>query len=520
MLVSMNMMADALGELRNRTSLNALASKIAIGAVYPYIPGEELTNDVLYVVDASERDFNIPDVECYLIVIGQERQSARSHFCQYVQVDASHGYQSVLRAAMDAFRRFGEWHARLNEELLRNRDLDQLCQTGSEMFGCPINIYDANYVVVGNSMGINEALATEYLEKRSSYYVASPKFLHNLVRNDEFQQTFSTHGAAIYSDALMGNGNSLYVNLSRTGEYAGRVVILFGDIPILPGHFQLAEIFTEVVRSALKDPSARSNELDQIFRTYVVALIEGTAEEGRQLDDSLRLWNWKRHDRYMCMWAELTPSALSTSADVFLCSRLEIALPGCCAIRYEEGIACVAPLSDEPDADGTTRSAFAELAFEFSRAFGSSEVYDDVLDSDEYFEEAKIAAVCAGDLELVPRGQAVTIPRFSDYALRHYHERGCSVLPAIHFCDADVRKLMAYRGKRKDYYNVLKVYLENNMNLLRTSEALYIHRTTLFNYLKEIRELIDGDLDDASQRLRMLASFEIMAMAEGREPGL
>jgi DNA-binding PucR family transcriptional regulator len=73
---------------------------------------------------------------------------------------------------------------------------------------------------------------------------------------------------------------------------------------------------------------------------------------------------------------------------------------------------------------------------------------------------------------------------------------------------------MAFRGERKDYYAVLECYLEHNMNLLHTSEALFVHRTTLFNYLKEIRALIQADLDDPEARLRLLASFRIMAQDE------
>lgn len=97
--------------------------------------------------------------------------------------------------------------------------------------------------------------------------------------------------------------------------------------------------------------------------------------------------------------------------------------------------------------------------------------------------------------------------------MRHYHEHGTSVLPAIYFCDPDVRALMAYRGTRKDYYHILETYLMHDMNLLHTSEALFVHRTTLFNYLKEIRGIIEADLDDPEQRLRLLLSFHIMRMS-------
>ena len=104
--------------------------------------------------------------------------------------------------------------------------------------------------------------------------------------------------------------------------------------------------------------------------------------------------------------------------------------------------------------------------------------------------------------------------RFGGIALRHYHHFGCSKLSAAHFCDEDVKRLSVYRGQRIDYYEVLKCYLEHNMSLLHTSEALFVHRTTLFNYLKDIRSIVQADLDDPASRLRIIASYQIMELDE------
>ena len=69
-------------------------------------------------------------------------------------------------------------------------------------------------------------------------------------------------------------------------------------------------------------------------------------------------------------------------------------------------------------------------------------------------------------------------------------------------------------GEGVDYYTTLKVYLENNMNLLHSAEKLYIHRTTLFYRINRVKEKLGLDLNDEETRRSLLMSFYIMDVAE------
>ena len=48
------------------------------------------------------------------------------------------------------------------------------------------------------------------------------------------------------------------------------------------------------------------------------------------------------------------------------------------------------------------------------------------------------------------------------------------------------------------------------MNITKTSEDLFLHRSTLLERLKRIENLLQADLSDPDQRLRLLILLKIM----------
>lgn len=90
-----------------------------------------------------------------------------------------------------------------------------------------------------------------------------------------------------------------------------------------------------------------------------------------------------------------------------------------------------------------------------------------------------------------------------------------SKLDLIRFCDDKVFKLMEWDLKTEENpLETLTVYLGNMGKCKVTSEKLYIHRNTLNYRLNKIREILDWDLDDPSNRLRLEISLKIADILE------
>ena len=56
----------------------------------------------------------------------------------------------------------------------------------------------------------------------------------------------------------------------------------------------------------------------------------------------------------------------------------------------------------------------------------------------------------------------------------------------------------------------LKSYLNNNFNLLKTADELFIHRNTLIYRLNKIKEILKNDLEDARYKNELLNSLMII----------
>ncbi|MDO4274790.1 MAG: helix-turn-helix domain-containing protein [Eubacteriales bacterium] len=75
------------------------------------------------------------------------------------------------------------------------------------------------------------------------------------------------------------------------------------------------------------------------------------------------------------------------------------------------------------------------------------------------------------------------------------------------------------RHKKTDYIHTLNIYLKNEMSVTRTSEELYIHRSSLLKRLEKIHHLIDGDLNDPDTRLYYRLCLALLENRQKDEAG-
>lgn len=70
----------------------------------------------------------------------------------------------------------------------------------------------------------------------------------------------------------------------------------------------------------------------------------------------------------------------------------------------------------------------------------------------------------------------------------------------------------ASKDKTVNLFHTLEVYLENNGNVKQTSEALFIHRSTLNYRLDKIRDILDRDIDDPDIQFDLNLAFKLYVL--------
>lgn len=503
MKISMWMLYDALSDECASHNLDDRSKKICLKGCLPYQGPDDVADAYLYLVDASrDEPLILPQSRCFLAVVGENFVTEETGACQYIVMRQPHLFMTALQCVLRAFEKYEDWLDALQDELNGTQDLGRLCRLGSAMLENDTMLYDREYTIIAGDFIIDSGSSDRYEKKNGPFYALSAAALRQLKNSAGFQQTFQQSDAAVYKVDFLPQA-VLYVNLGRGSVYEGRLCVM-ENRPFKKGDFQIAEILTGFLRIAIKRQAVRASEESRKFEAFILQLLDGHTPGDEQIDAALGLWHWKRHARYVCIHIEQSEQDAQTSSDLYLVSKLTLTLPGSCSMRYQSGIACIVRLS-EKETPQNVADKLASLLGGFVPCIGISDVFMDFQETAQYYKQAVIAA---GMDTVNSRGRWCR--HFRDYAMAHYFRHGTSFLPALHFCHEDVRRLMFYRGTRTDYYNTLKVYLENNMNLLLTAQALFIHRTTLFNRINRIRELITADLDDPEDRVSMLISFKLM----------
>jgi DNA-binding PucR family transcriptional regulator len=71
------------------------------------------------------------------------------------------------------------------------------------------------------------------------------------------------------------------------------------------------------------------------------------------------------------------------------------------------------------------------------------------------------------------------------------------------------------KAKQKEYSMTLRVYLENNRSVSRTSQQLYLHRNTVAYRIRRILDVLGVDLDDPNQFLAVYLACYASSIQHG-----
>ena len=501
MKASMWMLHDELGQAVVDARLGNASKRRCLEGVALELQGE-LDDSLAYIVDATGCvSCAVPSTLAYVVIVGSNFAVPEQGSCQYIVLDEAVGVAGAVALVSRALGRFQRWHEGLLSVLADTRDLNRLCNVGAELLENTVMLHEKDHRVIAHSELSPEAAQVHGMRRQGAHYVTTPGMLRKMLDDPSFKKTYSARGAELYCHP--DGDRAIYVNLGRGESYEGRLVVACDVRPFRQGDFQIAEILAEALRRAMrKGGVSRDDDLARVFRIYLVTLLEGHARENRRLQDSLSLWGWSRPGRYACFCVASASEDEATRE--YACAQIEAMRPGACAVAFRGRAAAVVALAEEERPEDVARSLAGGLRGIIG-AIGASQPFRDPLEAGEYYTEAEVA-LDFGSAE-APAGD---VHGFRDYAWRHFAKQATATLPAVHYYDSDVRRLMDYRGAQVDYYTTLKTYLEHNMNLLHTAEALHVHRTTLFKRLKKIETMLDADLDVPADRLRLILSFALV----------
>jgi hypothetical protein len=505
------MLYDAISASICDDNLGGTAEKRRLEGALPFLPGESAAADHVYLAHISDLGKEHLNEALCLVIYGDGDNSVADLDVEYIRLSPDLSAGAAFKLVLNAFEKYNAWYDRLRQELIGNPDLMRICEIGNELLENYITLFNPEHTLIAYADLPQQMIGSVLENKSGSYYSLTDAAYKAMVSSPEHTDDLRAEHAAYFFDPMR-QLRVLYANVGPD-SFECRLCIGEEKRQFKQSDAQLCEILAEVLLTAFQNEHLSGAGTKTNLRDLLQSVLQEYTIENLTLDQNLAAMKWSRYDKFICMEIEkINPNNKFISNDRYICSRIEELLnEDACAFLMDGNIICLARLqpNELPEQVIKRLSGFLKDSIFI---VGASEEFKDIMDIGNYHKQACIAV----QLGRTKRPND-WYQMFTNYAVLHFYQYGTSILPAFYYCDRNVRKLIEITNTKVDYCETLRVYLENDRNLLHAAAALHIHRTTLFYRLNRINEMIDGNLDDPDTRLRMLFSFELMEMDKNPE---
>ena len=343
----------------------------------------------------------------------------------------------------------------------------------------------------------------------------SDEIIEELIMSKDFHDVATSEEPFYYYMESV-DQNCYCVNISPEGLYHARLVVhVNAEESTLPsGAEQIAERLAAVITQMVRNQTLKtySNE-NELLHQFCAMIAEGEAIDPEEIRKAAAAFFRSSSQSYQVFCLEpYRTSGWETQMETTLpvtVRKLEQEWQGSCAVAAGQQIFWLATRPASVTAE--ERYAFYQQLLLFLRETvfraGASSAFTEIAQLSDAFDQAK-AALWTGH----KKNPSYWFYRFDDYRLDYMIEMireksvGGELLlhPAL--------KVLSEYDKAHDSQltETLKVFAEKGQNVTQAADALFVHRTTLFRRLQQIRDLTGIHLDDQKEMLALQLSFYLL----------
>ncbi len=458
-------------------------------------------NPKLWVLGVAGRD-----------VFEPERSSSASRLaCVRTKESAAAFYVRLQRL----FLRMERWETQTRNIILAGGGVQEILDEAETLFKNYISLSNANFELVARTKNIeiDDPRARELIEKGRHSEATIALFRASGIMNEWEKRSRIAETAPLISSY-----HTLDYVYRRRGRYYMHLIMHCNNEPVSMGLADMFQMLVDLVemrvRQSMESDAFAGNDLSRLMddvmlhRAVPLRTLERRARAaGISLEDNKRLVvmgfsDPLRSRSYLPYFARSASEALSW-CKVGIYGNYVVALMTC-------------------QADWNARTdALEAFANENPCLIGVSNSFTHINDLSLAFQQAKAA------LELMMNDQ----PSYGSLFISHRHHALFFFEDYFSLCALDaireneLLRLSAQRGTvvriarfdeqhGTDDLRILFVYLKNERDARKTSEELYIHRSTLLYRIKRMQDRFALDLDDYQVRQRLMLEFFLCKKAE------
>ena len=440
---------------------------------------------------------------CVIVCLGDTPLLERYRkSCSVIVIERDASFYQTFNTLQRIFDSYDRWESELRSIIDGSGDIGRLLSCSEHVFGNPLYAIDADFKILGASGGV----ATPLTGKGGS---SGGKTLGVEV----FDQFLGLHDLSMqerepFALTLL-DQTVLNLNLFESDVYQGCLFAIYEGRPYRPSDKALMKLLGRYLLTAIKQLALRSPEGHGSLSQAVQALVEERPLDAVERDVVAAANDGRR---FVCVRMKLS-NQLEQLPLGFVRNSVEETFPGC--IVFEHHRNSVVAVIDAGDSDDQGFREPIEKNLEpfvstMAMNVGISNPSKDLLGIRSLYLQSDHALDIGLLFDPVKR-----LYFFEDYALR------ALVLNSVHDMRLELlfpeglRRLIEHdEGSSTSYIETLRVYLENNASIAKTSADLFVHRSTLMERLARIKRELALDLDDPDVQLRLRILLKAMQARE------
>ena len=408
----------------------------------------------------------------------------------------------ILDQLLEIFSMFRIWEESMDLLLYRSASLQELCELGAQLLENPICIHDDWFVMTAMTSEFAQILEPEYLMSSTKGFIPR-SVVEDFLYDSDYLETYTHHEPKIWIAPQ--HQESLYVNLWDGAVYKGRLLVARKNRDFLRRDFLLAEALTQRAVMLLRRKQPGAESIHQNMDDILFSLLQGKPAEPTSLSYLTEMLYWQNTDRLLCL--RLKPrETMAAITNQMLHSDLFQIFSGSYILMTTQEQCVIINLNQNSISPDQILQLLAAPC-------GKYHVYAGISSPVSGIQELNVAYYQAGAAldQLFRLHGSKRILFFRECALEHLTRTLPAPLTTDHLVAPELILLMEHdREKGTQYFDTFRVYLLQERDIPRTSQALIIHRTTLLYRLQKIQSLISLNLEDPWQRMYLLLSLWLL----------
>lgn len=451
-----------------------------------YDPGMEVTEGALYLAWAEALSQSVPEVPCSMICVGRCVPKAwLVSGIPLLHISEAVSIAEVYNRVQQTFDTFDRWDSGMRDELEKEVDFDirKLLLLASDFLHRMINVVDSNL----------QQLFCVGFDIHNGAYILDLHGSMPMEHNERIKEVCALERVIRepYQTALEIEGRAYCQNLYVSDQFCGCISINEESRPFQPWEFPVIEHFFlyfqkayfKYLRACGRQENAALSALRKAFAGHVLS------------DEEQKLLHLEQEEAWLCF--ELCEHINERTLPVdYMYATLSAAFPQkVYAILYQEKIVGILRTQRQNPYSPDTLEPFSDMVFRMGYYAGLSNPFSALSALRDYLRQADYALRQISD---TPQ----KLYLFCDCALCCVLDMCLTEFPIESLLSQGLQMLLEHdQLKSSEYVRTLDLYLQNEMSVSRTAEALFIHRSSLLKRLDKIYRILGSTLDSPDERL-------------------